>query len=143
VASLLENSSLIAKVISNKSFRLSMDGLATVAWDPDDRDDEPRPLGMLEVRWGQFVEHLVCSPKLKGLETPFKQAQPPAKTHKQPTQNQGAQSQSGLVPLIKQKIKKWGVFSEMCFGLVGDKMGNLGFLGGRRWVGTVEKGRRW
>jgi hypothetical protein len=55
VASLLENSSLIAKAFSNKSFRLSMDGLAIVAWDLDDRDDEPRPLGMLEVRWGNLT----------------------------------------------------------------------------------------
>jgi hypothetical protein len=54
VASLLENTSLMAKVFSNKSFRLSIDGLATMAWDPNDRDDEPRPLGMLEVRWGNL-----------------------------------------------------------------------------------------
>jgi hypothetical protein len=40
----------MAKVLSNKSFRLSIDGLATVAWDPDDRDDEPHPLGMMEIR---------------------------------------------------------------------------------------------
>jgi hypothetical protein len=47
---LLENTSLMAKVFSNKSFWLSMDGLAAIAWDPDDRDDKPRSLGMLEVR---------------------------------------------------------------------------------------------
>jgi hypothetical protein len=52
VASLLENTSLIAKVFSNKSFRLSIDGLAVIAQDPDDRADEPCPLGMLEVRLG-------------------------------------------------------------------------------------------
>jgi hypothetical protein len=40
---------------------------------------------------------------------------------------------------IKKKRENLG---EMGFGLVGDKMGNLGILGGRRWVGTVEKGWR-
>jgi hypothetical protein len=77
---------------------------------------------------GQFVENLVYSPKSKGLETPFKQAQPPAKTHKQPTQNQRAQSQSGLVPLIEQKIKKkmGGFLGEMGFGIYWEKTGNIG-----------------
>jgi hypothetical protein len=62
VASLLENTSLMAKVFSNKSFRLSMDGLATLAWDPEDRDDEPRPLGMMEVCWGN-LSSTWCAPQ--------------------------------------------------------------------------------
>jgi hypothetical protein len=46
--------------------------------------------------------------------------------------------------LIEQKIKEFGAFSEkLGFGWVGDKMGIFGNLGGRRWVGTVENGRRW
>jgi hypothetical protein len=36
-----------------------MDGLATMAWDPDDRGDEPHPLGMLEGRWG-FLTNTWC-----------------------------------------------------------------------------------
>jgi trehalose-6-phosphate synthase len=72
---------------------------------------------------GQFIKHLVCSPKSKGLETPFKQAQPPAKTHKQSTQNHGAQSQNGLVPLIEQKIKKkkGGFWVKWVSGYIGEK----------------------
>jgi hypothetical protein len=62
VASLLENTSLMAKVLSNKSFRLSIDGLTTVAWDPDDQDDEPRPLGMMEIRWGN-LSSTWCAPQ--------------------------------------------------------------------------------
>jgi hypothetical protein len=103
VASLLENTSLMAKVFSNKSFQLSIDSLGTVAWDPDDRDDEPHPLGMMEVRWGQFVEHLVCSPNSKGLTTPFKNAQPPAKIAQNQHKTNWAQSKSGFVPKINQK----------------------------------------
>jgi hypothetical protein len=75
-------------------------------------------------------------PKNKGLENPSKnQIQPPA-INKNSTQNQGAQSKNGLVPLIEQKIKKNGGFlGEMGFGLVGDKMGNLGFwVAGGGWV---------
>jgi hypothetical protein len=60
---------------------------------------------------GLFVEHLVGAPKIKGLETPFKQAQPPAKRSHNQQHNNGAQSKSGFVPKISKKKKegkKWG-----------------------------------
>jgi hypothetical protein len=52
VASLLENSSLMAKVFSNKSLRLSVGLLATMPWIPEDRKEDPWPLGIMEVGWG-------------------------------------------------------------------------------------------
>jgi hypothetical protein len=55
---------------------------------------------------GLFVEHLVGAQKIKGLETPFKSAQPLAKKTQNPTQNNGAQSKSGFVPKIYQKNEK-------------------------------------
>jgi hypothetical protein len=55
---------------------------------------------------GLFIEHLVGAQEIKGLETPFKLAQPPAKTAQNPTQNNGAQSKSGFVPKIYQKNEK-------------------------------------
>jgi hypothetical protein len=85
---------------------------------------------------GQSVEHLVCAPKIKGWRTLLKIKSNPLQSIKNLTQNQGVQSKSGLVPLIEQKIKKNGGFlGEMGFGLVGDKMGNLGFwVAGGGWV---------
>jgi hypothetical protein len=77
--------------------------------------------------------------KNKGWRTLLKIKSNPLQSIKNPTQNQGAQSKSGLVPLIEQKIKKkkknGGFLGEMGFGLVGDKMGNLGFwVAGGGWV---------
>jgi hypothetical protein len=48
----------------------------------------------------------VGAPKIKGFETPFKQAQPPTKIAQNQTQNNGAQSKSGFVPKINQKNEK-------------------------------------
>jgi hypothetical protein len=48
----------------------------------------------------------VGAPKIKGLETPFKQAQPPAKIDQNQTQNNGAQYKSGFVTKINQKNEK-------------------------------------
>jgi hypothetical protein len=56
------------------------------------------------------------------LETPFKQAQPPAKRSHNQQHNNGAQSKSGIVPKIsKQKMGKMGGI--MGFGLFVEKMG--------------------
>jgi hypothetical protein len=75
-------------------------------------------------------------PEFKGFNNPFENAQPPAKFAHNQHKTIWAQSKSGLVPLIEQKIKKNGGFlGEMGFGLVGDKMGNLGFwVAGGGWV---------
>jgi hypothetical protein len=43
---------LFEKVFSNKSLRLSMGRLATMPRVPEDREDDPWPLGILEVGWG-------------------------------------------------------------------------------------------
>jgi hypothetical protein len=53
---------------------------------------------------GLFVEHLVGAQKIKGLGTPFKSAQPPAKIAQNQLQTNGSQSKSGFVPKINQKI---------------------------------------
>jgi hypothetical protein len=98
VASLLENTSLMAKVFSNKSFRLSMDGLATLAWDPEDWDDKPWPLGMLEVRWG-LSSSTWWATRIQRVEEPrFKLTQPPVKTLPNTNKNTGSQSKNGFVP---------------------------------------------
>jgi hypothetical protein len=76
-----------------------------------------------------FVEHLVCDPEIKGLETPFKQAQPPAKKCTKPTPNNGAQSKSGFVPKNYEKNGKNGEFlMKLGFGVYMEKMGNGGNL---------------
>jgi hypothetical protein len=55
---------------------------------------------------GLFVEHLVGAQKIKGLKTPSKSTQPPAKmTHNQQQIN-GSQSKSGFVPKIYKKNEK-------------------------------------
>jgi hypothetical protein len=79
---------------------------------------------------GPFIKHLVGAPKIKGLETLFKQAQPPATIAHNQHQNNGAQSKSGIVPKISKKNeKKNGGFG---------KNGVSGFF-----VGKVGKMRKW
>jgi hypothetical protein len=90
---------------------------------------------------GLFVEHLVGAQKIKGLETPFKSAQPPAKTTQNPTQNNGAQSKSGFVPKIYQKNeKKLRDFGEIGFREKWGESGENGMFGGRRWVEVAGGG---
>jgi hypothetical protein len=48
----------------------------------------------------------VGAQKIKGLETPSKSAQPPAKTTQNQLQTNGSQSKSGFVPKINQKNEK-------------------------------------
>jgi hypothetical protein len=66
----------------------------------------------------------VGAQKLKGLKTPFKSTQPPAKTTQNPTQNNGAQSKNGFVPKIYQEKKKeWKNLEKWVFGKKnGEKM---------------------
>jgi hypothetical protein len=76
---------------------------------------------------GLFVEHLVCDPKIKGLETPFKQAQPPAKMSQNQHQINGAQSKSGFVPKNYEKIgEKLKILEKWGFGFFVGKMGKYG-----------------
>jgi hypothetical protein len=84
---------------------------------------------------GLFVEHLVCAPKIKGLETPLKSAQPPAKSTQNQSQINGAQSKSGFVPKINKKNEqKWRKRKKKrVLGYVGEKL-EIGVFGGRRWV---------
>jgi hypothetical protein len=89
---------------------------------------------------GIFVEHLVCNPKIKGLETPFKSPQLPAKTKNNQSQQQWAQSKSGFVPKINETNgEKWVDLVMLGFGFFVEKM-EMRENGGRRWV---ERGRRW
>jgi hypothetical protein len=57
----------------------------------------------------------VGAQKTKALETPFKSAQPPAKTTQNQLQTNGSQSKSGFVPKINQKNEKMRDFGEMGF----------------------------
>jgi hypothetical protein len=92
---------------------------------------------------GQFVEHLVCIPKIKGLRTLLKNAQPPAKTNKNQHRIKGHNPREDLCLLIEQKIKQFGgFFGEIGFRVGWGQNGKSEILGGRRWVGTVENGRR-
>jgi hypothetical protein len=55
----------------------------------------------------------VGAQKKKGLETPSKLAQPPAKTAQKQLQTNGSQSKSGFVPKINKKNEKIRDFGEM------------------------------
>jgi hypothetical protein len=99
----------------------------------DPRGPRRRPLASMHYGgWLRlFVEHLVCDPKIKGLETPFKQPQSPAKNAQNQHQNNGAQSKSGFVPKNYEKneeklkiLEKWG------FGFFVGKMGKIVEMGG-------------
>jgi hypothetical protein len=58
-----------------------------------------------------FVEHLVSDPEIKGLETPFKQAQPPTKKNAQNQhQTMGHNPRMGLCPKTTKKLEKMGSF---------------------------------
>jgi hypothetical protein len=58
-----------------------------------------------------FVEHLVSNPEIKGLETPFKQAQPPTKKNAQNQhQTMGHNPRMGLCPKTTKKLEKMGSF---------------------------------
>jgi hypothetical protein len=85
---------------------------------------------------GQFVEHLVCAPKIKGLRNLLKNAQPPVKTNKNQHKIKGHNPREELCLLFEQKIKQFGGFMQkLGFGWVGDKMGNLGiWVAGGEWV---------
>jgi hypothetical protein len=78
----------------------------------------------------------VGAPKIKGLETPSKQAQPPAKSTQNQSQINGAQSKRGFVPKINKKIEqKWRKRKKKkrVLGYVGEKL-EIGVFGGRGWV---------
>jgi hypothetical protein len=92
---------------------------------------------------GLFVEHLVGAQKIKGLKTPFKSTQPPAKTAQNQLQTNGSQSKSGFVPKInkKKKCKRMEKFGEMGFREKWGKCGKLGRLvagGGWKWPVVVR-----
>jgi hypothetical protein len=92
---------------------------------------------------GLFVEHLVGAQKIKGLKTPFKSTQSPAKTTPNKQKTNGSQYKNGFVPKINKKNEKeWKNFEKWGFGKNGGKWKN-GLMGGRRWVGTVENDQRW
>jgi hypothetical protein len=93
---------------------------------------------------GLFVEHLVGAPKIKGLETPFKQTQPPAKIAHNHYPINGAQSKSGFVPKIsKKKWKRWGELVKNGFWAKNGKSGENEQIGSRRWVKWPDRDRRW
>jgi hypothetical protein len=102
------------------------------------------PLGMLEVRWGLSVEHLVCTPKIKGWRTQLKIKPTPCKnSQKTNTESKGHNPRVDLCPLIEQKMKKMGDFRRIGYRVGWGQNGNFGVMGGRRWVGMVETDRRW
>jgi hypothetical protein len=76
----------------------------------------------------------VDAQKIKVWGTPFKLAQPPAKTAQNQLQTNGSQSKSGFVPKINKKMKKNG---EIWRNGVSGKMGEMleiREIGGRWWV---------
>jgi hypothetical protein len=76
---------------------------------------------------GLFVEHLVGAQKLKGLKTPFKSTQPPAKTTPNKQKINGSQSKNGFVPKINKKNEnEWKNFEKRVFGKNGGKMEKMG-----------------
>jgi hypothetical protein len=72
---------------------------------------------------GNFLEHLVGAQNPKGLKTPFKTTQPPAKSNPNNQKSNGSQSKNGFVPKIKEKkMKKMKNLGEMGFrGKKGEK----------------------
>jgi hypothetical protein len=55
---------------------------------------------------GNFVEQLVGAQKLRGLKSPSKSNQPPAKTNPNNQKTNGSQSKNGFVPKIDEKNEK-------------------------------------
>jgi hypothetical protein len=87
---------------------------------------------------------LVCAQKIKGLKNPFqKSTQPPAKITQNQQQINGHNPRVDLCPKSIKKSKKIEDFGEMGFRVFWGQNGKSGILGGRRWVGMVENGRRW
>jgi hypothetical protein len=75
----------------------------------------------------------VCAPKIKGLRTLLKNAQPPAKIIKNQHRINGHNPKEELCPLIEQKIKQFGgVFGEIGFRVGWGQNGKFGDLGGWR-----------
>jgi hypothetical protein len=80
---------------------------------------------------GNFVEQLVGAQKLKGLTTPFKSTQPPAKKTRNQPQTVGHSPKMDLCPKSRRKNKKNGKNRKN--GFSGKKKKNW-LMGGRRWV---------
>jgi hypothetical protein len=89
---------------------------------------------------GNFLEHLVGAQNPKGLKTPFKTTQPPAKSNPNNQKNNGSQSKNGFVPKIEEKNEKNEELGRN--GFSGKKWGKTQMCG-RRWVKWPERGRRW
>jgi hypothetical protein len=94
---------------------------------------------------GQYVEHLVCSPKSKGLATLLKINSNPLQSTKTQHRIKGRNPRVDLCPLIEQKIKRnWGFFwRSWVSGFVGKKWGLKGILvagGGFGWWRTADSG---
>jgi hypothetical protein len=93
---------------------------------------------------GLFVKHLVGASKIKGLETPFKQAQPPAKMAHNQYRIMRHNPRVELCPKSARKMKKkWRIGEKMGFQVFCGKSGENEEMGGRRWVVMVERGRGW
>jgi hypothetical protein len=85
---------------------------------------------------GIFVEHLVGAQKLKGLKSPFKSTQPPAKTTRNQPQTVGHSPKMDLCPKSRRKNKKNGKNRKN--GFSGKKMGkNEKLANGRPAVGGL------
>jgi hypothetical protein len=84
----------------------------------------------------------VCSPNSKGLRTRPRLSPTPCKNSHNQHRIKGDNPIEDLRPLIEQKIKEFGAFSEkLGFGWVGDKMGILGiWVVGGGWVGRRTTG---
>jgi hypothetical protein len=90
---------------------------------------------------GQSVEHLVCSPKIKGFNNPFEIKPNPLQKQQTNTKSIGHNPRVDLCPL-KQKVKKIGDFLENGFRVGWGQNGKFGiWVASGGWV--VEKGRWW
>jgi hypothetical protein len=93
----------MAKVFSNKSLWLSMGRWATMLWVPVDREEDPWPLGIVEVGWG-FSSNTWWAPQEQRVWKPLPNK--PNPLQKQITTNSKPMGHNPRVDLCPQSIKK-------------------------------------
>jgi hypothetical protein len=117
---------------------------ATMLWVPVDREENPWPLGIVEVGWG-FSSNTWWAPQEQRVWKPLPNKSNPLQ--KQITTNSKPMGHNPRVDLCPQSIKKMKKkmkdFEKMGFREKWGESGENEQMGGRRWVKWPERDRRW
>ena len=92
----------MANEVSKMSLRLSIEGLATMVWVPEDQEDEAHPLGMLETRWENLSNKWWAPLKTMVLEPTYNPNPTPYKSENQHKKNKKGIIRGWIVPLDVQ-----------------------------------------